>query len=319
MSAKQFIALSALAAITGLGASIASASITIPTVPIGNPGNAADQATGLGSVAYTYNIGSTEVTNAQYAAFLNAVAATDTHSLYHINMSGSLGGISRSGSDGSYTYAPVSGRADNPVNSVSFWNAARFANWLHNGQPSGAQDNGSTESGAYTMTPNNSDFTVTRNTGWQWAIASANEWYKAAYHQPFTLGGDDDDYWLYPTSGNTAPTLGQANYGQVINDTTPVRSYGANFYGTYDMCGNVWEWNDTIPPPTEAPNSFRRVQGAGWSNSVFFLGAGSAATVVPVFSASTDIGFRVVQIPGPSAAALLGLGGAMAWRRRRRA
>ena len=38
------------------------------------------------------------------------------------------------------------------MNNVSFWNALRFSNWLHNGQPIGAQGNGTTEDGAYTIT-----------------------------------------------------------------------------------------------------------------------------------------------------------------------
>ncbi|HVZ95197.1 MAG TPA: hypothetical protein VG797_11875, partial [Phycisphaerales bacterium] len=81
MHVKQFVSVAALAVVTSLAASSVLASITIPTVPIGNPGNAADPSTGslYGSVAATYNIGATEVTNAQYAAFLNAVAATDTN------------------------------------------------------------------------------------------------------------------------------------------------------------------------------------------------------------------------------------------------
>jgi formylglycine-generating enzyme required for sulfatase activity len=48
------------------------------TVPVGNPGNQADT-TGYGAVAYSYKIGKYEVTNEEYAEFLNAVAKTDTH------------------------------------------------------------------------------------------------------------------------------------------------------------------------------------------------------------------------------------------------
>jgi hypothetical protein len=46
-------------------------------VPVGNPGNSAD-ATGYGAVAYTYQIGKYEVTNAEYCEFLNGAAKTDT-------------------------------------------------------------------------------------------------------------------------------------------------------------------------------------------------------------------------------------------------
>ena len=53
--------------------------VTIPTVPVGNVGNANDPLTGnlYGGVSYDYRIGTTEVTNAQYADFLNAKAASD--------------------------------------------------------------------------------------------------------------------------------------------------------------------------------------------------------------------------------------------------
>ena len=51
----------------------ASASVTIATVPVGNPGNAPDPSTGFGEVDYNYNIGKYDVTSSQYTAFLNAV------------------------------------------------------------------------------------------------------------------------------------------------------------------------------------------------------------------------------------------------------
>ena len=79
-----------------LAASAASA-ITIDTVLVGDAANTADS-TGYGAVGYDYHIGTYEVTNSQYAAFLNAKAKTDTHALYNTEMSSSsLGGITRSG------------------------------------------------------------------------------------------------------------------------------------------------------------------------------------------------------------------------------
>jgi hypothetical protein len=121
----------------------ASASVTMDWVTVGNPGNAADPLTGYGSVAYEYKIGKYEVTNAQYGAFLNAKAATDSYSLYNSSMSSY--GITQSGSSGSYTYSVTTALANRPVVYVSWFDAARMANWMMNGQGSG-----STETGAYT-------------------------------------------------------------------------------------------------------------------------------------------------------------------------
>jgi hypothetical protein len=89
---------------------------SLVTVPVGNPNNAADNAvmddgtSGYGSVGYNYSIGEYDVTVGQYAAFLNAVAATDTYGLYNPNMATNLNiaGIAQNGTSGSYTYSVIS-------------------------------------------------------------------------------------------------------------------------------------------------------------------------------------------------------------------
>ena len=148
-----------------------ASAITIDTVPIGNAGNANDPATGnlYGGVAYDYRIGKYDVTVGQYTAFLNAVAATDTYSLYKTQMATdlSVAGISQSGSSGSYSYSVI-GSANHPITYVRWEDAARFANWLSNGQPglggsAVPQDASSTEDGAYTLNGVVDGGAVTRN------------------------------------------------------------------------------------------------------------------------------------------------------------
>src|SRR5262245_54611315 len=120
-----------LAALSLLGLSLPASAITVQMVAVGNPGNTCDTQTQgcFGAVAYWYQIGKYEVTNSQYAAFLNAVAATDTNGLYNAAMGGSQ--ITQSGSPGSYTYAVVGANGNQPITSFSFYDALRFANWLH--------------------------------------------------------------------------------------------------------------------------------------------------------------------------------------------
>ena len=95
-----------------------------------------------------------------------------------------------------------------PVVYVSFWDAARFANWLHNRKPSGAQNNSTTEDGAYTLrgqtSPSNAS--VTRNVGAQVFIPTEDEWYKSAYHKNDGVTGN---YWDFPTSTDVTPLSNQ--------------------------------------------------------------------------------------------------------------
>jgi len=62
-----------------------ASAVTMDWTFVGDPGNAAD-GTGFGSVPYSYNIGTYEVTNGQYADFLNAKASSDPFSLYNVFM-----------------------------------------------------------------------------------------------------------------------------------------------------------------------------------------------------------------------------------------
>ncbi len=287
--------LTASAIMVACAASVAAGQITVPTVRIGNPGNAPDASTGLGAVTYVYRIGTTEVTQGQYTAFLNAVARTDTFGVYNLGMTIVTpgGGIIRSGLPGSYTYHVSEESAPYPVNFVSFWDACRFANWLHNGQPTGLQTAATTEDGAYTLTPSGiAANTIVRNPGWKWAVTSENEWYKAAYFQPANQGGDTDNYWLYPTSSNTIPTFENANYGGSF--PVPVAQYAPNFHGAFDMAANLYEWTESIENFPQF-QLFARIIRGGSFNDDDGLESWSRITL-PVTTEEWDWGFRVSRL-----------------------
>jgi formylglycine-generating enzyme required for sulfatase activity len=304
----------------------AALSVTIQTVSVGHAGNAADMRyvepfhpSGVGAVSYDYNIGRTEVTNAQYTAFLNAVAASDPYGLYNSYMDiDTRGGIVRGGTVGSYTYAlkaPAQGGAysyaNKPAIYVNAGNAMRFANWLHNGQPIGGEDGNTTEDGAYSLhgaTDADALAAVTRNPGARWFIPTENEWYKAAYFDPTT-----DTYFDFPTGTNAATTSNppssdtgnSANFDRIGDDDFPFTDVGAytlsaSPWGTFDQGGNTWEWTEAV-----YADSWRGLRGGSYASHQILLRA-SAWIRDPSTTALESTGFRAASaaIPEPSTIAL---------------
>lgn len=164
--------------------------------------NSADS-TGYGSVSYSYKISKYMTTICEYAQFLNAVAATDTYGLYNLSMGSNRCGLLRSGSSGSYTYSAKANYENKPIIWISWFNAARYCNWLHNNKPSGSQNSSTTEDGAYTLNGVTVGVTKSRNSEAKYVIPSENEWYKAAYYKG---AGINSGYWTYATQKDIAPT-----------------------------------------------------------------------------------------------------------------
>ncbi|NLE60637.1 MAG: formylglycine-generating enzyme family protein [Planctomycetes bacterium] len=331
--------LSTFFALAGLLAVTASA-VNIETVPVGNPGNAADTRhaiPGCGSVGYSYNIGKYEVTAGQYTAFLNAVAGVDTYGLYNTDMWSSIQGckIERWSGDGTsgnpYRYRVASDYANRPVNYVSWGDAVRFANWLHNGQPSGTQDWSTTEDGAYYL---NGAMTTaawmaaTRKTDWKWAIPNRDEWYKAAYHKNDGVTGN---YWDYPTSSDNVPGRDMteatnpgdnANYyqngGPYPIDPPYYTTIAGEFelsqspYGTLDQGGNLWEWNASWVSFASC-----EIWGGGFSSPSDYMLASKRCDTIATYEVYA-VGFRIVEVPEPGSTVLLLASSLMLVRHRRR-
>ena len=176
------------------------------------PGNCME----VGSVGYTYNVGETEVTTAQWVAFLNTVdpLGRNRHRLWDVAESPKVwpkyGSVERN------LKAPVGQRysvaskqwANKPYNSADFTRAARFINSLQNGKVLSKKTKtvttvtGSslitttfkvrlspiTETGQYTM----SKRAATRNSAKGFVVTSQNEWIKAAYFDPKGGGTSPD-------------------------------------------------------------------------------------------------------------------------------
>ena len=313
--------------------------VSILTVAVGDGGNAATNVNvsseaspvvlELGSVSGAFRIAESEVTVGQYTAFLNAVASLRTasnrsvlNSLYNRAAMGvprNVSGISRRGrgtTASPFVYETI-GNRDHPMANVTWFSAARFANWVHNGATNGAD----TETGAYTLnrqTRNGAG--IERNPDAKWWIPNENEWFKAAHYRG---GGTNAGYYAFPTKSDVAPgnsepaVTAQANFrrsGGIFcvtqtntfdrgqNYLTPIGFFAnsAGPYGTFDQAGNVQEWTDT--EVVRRGRSERVLRGGSWSSDLTESRPRETATAN--FSRNT-FGFRLasgaaVGSPSPS-------------------
>ena len=265
--------------------------IDIDFVTIGNASNAADTGgtPGCGAVSYGYRIGKYEVTNAQWNTF-TAAAGTPT------------------GNDGGHTYSAAFTGAQQPTNNVSWYEASQFCNYLTSGDKS---------KGAYLFSGNNTnpgDFLgINRNAaissyGITYVIPTEDEWYKTAYYKP-----DGSGYSLYANGTDTTPIAGvQSNYHSAIGTPWDVGTGIEEQNGTFDMMGNVWEWNETL-----LFGSYRGVRGGTCSEPADIpLASSYRGYTVPYYELDI-VGFRVAEIPEPATILLLTLGGLLLRKSRR--
>ena len=187
---------------------------------------------------------------------------------------------------------------------MTWFDAARFTNWLGNGQGSG-----DTETGAYNLLGALAGTGFSVQPGAQVWIPSENEWYKAAYYN-----GGTSAYSLYPNGQNTITTA-DANYGGSVDASTDVGSYSGDpsSYGTFDQGGNVYEWNDAV-----ISGAYRGLRGGSWYGGAGYVLRSSSRSNLDPSLENFGVGFRVASVPEPTSVVLAMVASGMMLIRRKR-
>jgi len=242
-------------------------------------GVAGDSEEGADSTRVTvdaFEISLTEITNAQFCAFLNAIIkkgnilvsngivmglVDDYGGREIINLHGSFNEVNRCWiTYRNDTFSVVDGKNNLPVVYVTWYGALTFA----------------------------------RNYGLD--LPSEAEWEYAA------RGGLQSRYATWDSKISTA----KANYGAFKKEPTAVGSYRPNSFGLFDMGGNVWEWcrdwydeNYSAYRPSENPQgpkfgTSKVFKGGSWISRAHALQCGYSWAYEPSFKYH-NIGFRVVR------------------------
>jgi formylglycine-generating enzyme required for sulfatase activity len=219
-----------------------------------------------------------EITNAQYATFLNAnaiganglYAAGAYPTQFLIYECGSANGLTYTGSQ----WQPAAGKENFPVICVTWYGAAAFATYAGGRLPTEAE--------------------------WEYAC-------RAGTTTPFNTGNCLDYtqanyYWPAPYSGCSNANT---NYpGQ----TQAVDSYAPNAFGLYNMHGNVWEWCSDwygaygtaaqTNPTGPSTGTYRAIRGGLYGNIAQICRSAYRGNYDPGYDNSiNDIGFRLAFLP----------------------
>ena len=272
---------------------------TIDFVPISgstNPTSGIQTSSGytFTGVNNSYRMGTYEISNDQWTKFTAA-----------------YGTVTGSPST-AYDNAPYWTGMNLPTTGTSWYEAAQFVNWLN-------ISTGHQAAYKFTGTQGQSDYTFTtwdvsdtgynagnpyRNSNAFYFLPTQDEWVKAAYWNGASLQ-------TYATKAGESLTQGNGTNGAGWNYATSqpwdVGSGSQELNGTYDMMGNVWEWNETL-----LLNVSRSVRGGAYyypyyENANYFMS--SAMCVQDPYDEKDGLGFRVASVPEPTTLLLLGLGG----------
>jgi hypothetical protein len=294
---------------------------TVDWVHIGDPGNRAPNETEapflhpayrFGAVAHEFEITETPVTVEEWLPFVRAYAPfTDERGDSFVST-----WIRERNGEFELSSPQV---ARFPAN-VTVTYAARYMNWLHNGQVNEAW---AFESGVYDTTgwvefpqgePEDWGITFDTNPNARYRLPTPSELTKALYYDPDRYGEGEGGYWMYPDGGDDAlisglPVDGGETNAGLAQDPTidfflPVEAYPhvRSPYGLTDVSGGESELTWQLLEGDDHGH-FTAVMGSSWGLGPEWDELRKSFTAQPIWAGNNS--FRIVRrVPAPSVVCL---------------
>ena len=222
-----------------------------------------------------YYMGKTEVTNAQYATFLNEYRSDKVKSGAQAGqemIEEHEWGIQFPAQANTRLYRAQPGYENHPVVYVSWYGAVEFCNWL-------SQKTGKT-------------YRLPTEAEWEYAAWGGRHWKDGlAYSGSNNI---DEVAWYSGNSGSTTHAVGGKK---------------ANQLGLQDMSGNVWEWcsdwydekyyeqfrdKTALNPQGPGTGDFRVLRGGSWDDVTMGVGVAVRGNNAPT-NRDYGLGFRLAQ------------------------
>jgi hypothetical protein len=209
-----------------------------------------------GGVGYEYRIARTELTASQWLEF------ADAYWPYHTGPLADLTGFWVRASNTTPGQNPgfyiISG-AENKAADMSWRMAARYCNWLHNGQlnEAWAFESGAYDTSTFTRNPDGSwNDQRTHSPGAMFWIPTLDEWIKAMHFDPNKNGPGQEGYWLYPHSSDSPPVPGWPWAGGQTDAGLELGSGPFLDVGSYPWVRSPWGLLDGSGSETELVEDF---------------------------------------------------------------
>jgi formylglycine-generating enzyme required for sulfatase activity len=123
---------------------------------------------------------------------------------------------------------------------------------------------------------------LSNSTNKNYRLPTEGEWEYAA------RSGSSDDYWWGDAIGSNNANCGWCGSEWSNNSAAPTASFKRNYFGLYDVIGNVWEWSDSGSEQVSV------VRGGAWNFAPSLARVSTRLEIASNFR-SNYIGFRVAR------------------------